>query len=167
MRPRFGQFARLKLRAPLRPVVAWLKWFAYETPFVDGPKSRVKVGERCGLSNAILNTASGSITIGDNVIFGYNVMVLTGRHVFIEGVRASLATASPSKNWGGGEDEVPESGFDISIGSGSWIGSGTVISGGVQIGENSIVGANSVVLKSFPAGSFIAGSPAVLISSHQ
>lgn len=87
-------------------------------------------------------------------------MLLTGRHRFSDGRRASSGT---SAGWGGGDDEVPSSGFDIVIGEGCWVASGVIVSGGVTLGPHSVVAAGSVVLESFPAHSIIAGVPAKLI----
>jgi acetyltransferase-like isoleucine patch superfamily enzyme len=153
---------QLALRAPLRPVVRFLLFFLYSTHYVEGNAGDLTIGKRVGLANTLCNLSSGSIDIGDFCAFGYNVMLLTGRHQFENGKRASLGDAG---SWGGGKNEVPESGFDIVIEEGCWIASGVIISGGVTIGAHSIVAAGSVVLKSFPSSSIIAGVPAKLIGS--
>lgn len=150
-----------RMRAIARPVVRFLRYFALNAHYVDGDPRRVVIGERCGLSNVLLNTASGDITIGDHCAFGYNVMLLTGRHRFSGGQRASLV--SGSGGWGGGPDEVPETGFDINIGAGCWIASGAIVSGGVTLGENCIVLAGAVVTRSAPAHSILGGVPARIV----
>lgn len=155
---------QLKLRPILRPVVRFFAYFFYNTHFVDGDNSRVVIGERCGLANTLFSVASGNIHVGDFTIFGYNVMLLTGRHQFIEGRRASLNNKNISESsWGGGNVEVPSSGFDIVIGSGCWVASGAIIQGGVTIGDNVIVMANAVVTKNVPDYAIVAGIPAVMI----
>jgi acetyltransferase-like isoleucine patch superfamily enzyme len=155
---------QIRLRPLLRPIVRWLKYFDYNTHFIDGDKKRVIIGFRCGLANTLFNVASGSIFIGDRCAFGYNVMLLTGRHNFIDGVRASNLHPETG-GWGGGDEEVPPSGRNIVIGSGCWIASGVIVSGGVTIGDNCIVAAGSVVIHSIPAGSIAAGVPAKIIGS--
>ena len=122
----------------------------YAKPYVHGTRERIRVGRGVSLMNTVLNTASGSITIGDNTIFGHNCMVLTGRHDFSDGRRKNLA--------GGGE--VPRDGHDISIGSGCWIASGVIITGSVTIGDDVIVAAGAVVTKDVPSGSMVGGVPA-------
>jgi maltose O-acetyltransferase len=130
-----------------------------------GKHARVSVGERSALANTILNVASGDIKIGSRVIFSPNVMVLTGRHDFVNGLRVSVNPEYDNGSWGGSELEVPSSGFDISIGDGVWVGAGAIILGGVSIGSNSIVTAGAVVTKSFAENSIIAGIPAKAIGS--
>ena len=89
-------------------------------------------------------------------------MVLTGRHDFSNGKRLSLqfCDSSPSD-----VEEVPTDGYDISIGSGTWIASGVIMIGGCSVGKDCIVAAGSVVTKPFGDGLFIAGVPAKVIKS--
>ena len=156
---------QLKLRSIMRPIVRFFAYFFYNTHYIDGDSSKVKIGERCGLANTIFSVASGVITVKDYAIFGYNVMLLTGRHQFIDGQRASLNIEKKHSNnsWGGGEVEVPTSGFDIVIGRGSWIASGAIIQGGVTIGDNAIVMASAVVTKDVPEYAIVAGIPAEIV----
>lgn len=128
-----------------------------------GTAGKLTVGQRCALSNAYFNLSSGSITIGDHTIFSPNVMVITGRHNFTEGRRASLSLSELSPSWGGGAEEVPSSGYDITIGQGVWICAGVVISGNVKIGNNVIIGANAVVTRDVPDYSIAVGCPARVV----
>ena len=145
-------FARLLLTPILR--------YALETHVVVGDSGKTFVGERVALANAILNVSSGSITLGNRTILSHGVMIVTGRHDFIEGKRASFPESRDDGSWGGGDVEVPASGFDITIGEGVWVGVGAIILGGVSVGSHSIVAAGAVVTKSFPEHSVIAGIPA-------
>ena len=86
--------------------------------------------------------------------------MITGRHDFIDGKRASLPAERDDGSWGGGEIEVPSSGYDIILGEGVWVGVGAIVLGGVTVGSHSIVAAGAVVTKSFPEHSVIAGIPA-------
>lgn len=154
-----------KLRRPFRPLIHGLKYYLYYTPYVEGDAGKLILGHRVGLANTLFNLSSGSIHVGDNTIFGYNVMVLTGRHRFKEGCRASLSSDHNHGFWGGGEEEVPTDGFDIHIGSGTWIASGAVISGGVTIGDNVIIAANAVVTHDIPDYAIAGGVPAKIIGN--
>ncbi len=162
-----GFFTTLKhkLRKPLRPLIQGIKYYLYYTPYIEGNAGKLFLGRRVGVANTLFNLSSGSIYVGDNTIFGYNVMVLTGRHLFREGCRASLLAGHNSDAWGGGEEEVPTGGFDIHIGSGTWIASGAVISGGVSIGNNVIIAANSVVTHDIPDYAIAGGVPAKVIGN--
>jgi len=102
---------------------------------------------------AYFNTRSGSITVGENTVFGENVMVLTGKHY-------SIAEAEQENK---PLHYVPEEGRDVTIGAGCYIGSGSIIIGKVDIGDYAVIGAGSVVTKNVPARGFAAGIPARLI----
>ena len=146
-------------RRVLRPILR----FALDTYVIMGDESRVRIGERVALANAILNVSSGTITIGSRTIFSPNVMIVTGRHNFQDGKRVSVHPENDDGSWGGGSREVPPTGFDIVIGEGVWVSAGAIVSGGVTIGDNSIIAAGAVVTKSFPEYSIIAGVPATRI----
>lgn len=152
-----------RLRPVMRPIVRWLLYYFYETPYTMGTGGQLVLGKKAAVANTLFNLSSGSIHVGDYTIFGQNVMVLTGRHNFVNGRRAGLEEVMCGPSWGGGEKELPSSGYDIDIGSGSWIASGAVILGGVSIGNNAIVAANAVVTKSVPDFAIVAGVPARVI----
>jgi len=102
------------------------------------------------LNDALLNVASGSIIVGDNVIFGHGVIVTTGTHDYRKV----------------GTDRVeawPKSGRDIVIEDGAMIGSGAIVLGKVKIGQNAVVGAGSLVNRDVGPDRFVAGVPAKLI----
>lgn len=138
------------MRATIDPFIRVLQRRWYQTPYVHGPRHRVHTGDRVSLMNTVLNTVSGSITIGDRTIFGHNCMVLTGRHDFEDGRRKNLR----------GEREVPSVGQDVAIGSGCWIASGAIILGGVTIGDDVIVAGGAVVTCDVPDGTVVGGVPA-------
>lgn len=87
------------------------------------------------------------IKIGNNVMFGPRVSLLTPEHPIDSHVRNNgLEFARP-----------------IVIEDGVWIGGNATILSGVTIGENSIVAAAAVVTKDVPANTIVAGSPAKII----
>lgn len=160
----FVRRLQIRLRAPMRPVVRFFAWFFYQTHFVDGDAGTLQIGQRVGLANTLFNLSSGSVYVEDFVIFGYNVMVITGRHEFVEGKRASIRSDGQQHGgWGGGPEEVPSKGYDIRIGTGSWIASGAIITGGVTIGKHAIVAASAVVTSDIPDYGIAAGIPARVI----
>lgn len=114
--------------------------------FGDG--SRLSVGDRSQLGqNARL---LGTITIGDDVIMGPDVIIMATSHEYR---RADI----PINQQG----EAPER--EVRIGNDVWIGTRVIILPGVEIGDHSIVGAGAVVTKSFPPYSVIGGNPARLL----
>lgn len=125
--------------------------------FVHGDRKRLYLGENVSTMNTIFNVLSGLIRIGDDTIFGHNVMVLSGTHEFIDGKRKSLMGFTL-------EDETPTNGRDIVIGSGCFIGSGAIIIGPVVIGDNVIIAAGAVVTKDIESGIFAGGIPAKFLS---
>jgi len=157
------QTLKRRLRGPIRPLIRLFKYYFYDTSYIIGSSGKLYLGKRVAVANTIFNLSSGSIYIGDYTIFGYDVMVLTGRHHFFNGQRASLALGVNSEFWGGGEEEVPSSGYDICVGKGTWIASGAIIIGCVTIGNGVIIAANAVVTKDIPDYSIVAGVPAKII----
>lgn len=154
---------KVKLRPLMRPLVRFFLYYLYETSYAIGSGGKLVIGKKVAVANTLFNLSSGSIYIGDYTIFGQNVMVITGRHNFIDGQRAGLKDVIDGSSWGGGEKEVPSSGYDIHIGTGTWIASGAIISGGVRIGNSVIVAANAVVTKDVPDYAIVAGVPAKII----
>lgn len=80
------------------------------------------------------------ITIGENTIFGPNVLVYDHDHLYSaeSGVKRKEYVSS-----------------EITIGKNCWIGANTVILRGTHIGDNCLVGAGSVVKGDFSSGSKI------------
>lgn len=154
---------KVRLRPFMRPVIRFFLYFFYDTSYTMGTGGTVVLGKKVAVANTLFNVSSGSIYIGDYTIFGQNVMVLTGRHRFVNGERAGLDLVRNSPAWGGGALEVPAEGYDIHIGSGTWIASGAIVTGGVTIGNHVIVAAGAVVTQNLPDHAIAAGIPARVI----
>ena len=90
----------------------------------------------------------GGIEIGDGVMIGPNVSLLTSGHPVAPSQRRGSVTAKP-----------------IVIERNVWIAAGVIVIGGVRIGENSVVAAGSVVTKDVPPNSLVGGNPAQMIRS--
>ena len=88
-------------------------------------------------------TDDGDIYIGDNVMFGPNVTIVTAGHP----VEASLRGKGLQYN------------EPVHIGNNTWFGAGVIVLPGVTIGDNSVIGAGSVVTKDIPANVVAVGSP--------
>ncbi len=94
---------------------------------------------------------SNKITIGDYVMIGPNVTIVTPNHSMDPEKRRRIGTVSKPVVI---EDDV-------------WIGAGVIILPGVTVGEGSVVGAGSVVTKNVPAGVTVAGNPARVIRGRE
>ena len=104
-----------------------------------------------------------NITLGDNVFFNFNcvvldvVPVLIGSSVlFGPAVQVYAATHPLSAKE---RRSRLESGKRVEIGDEVWIGGAAVICPGVRIGARSVIGAGSVVTRDIPEAVFAAGNP--------
>ena len=122
-----------------------LKYFEINIPYIYGGRNRLHIGKNVYLANVIINTASADVYIGDNTFFGYNVMILTGKH--------DINLKEKER-----KDTILQTGKDIHIGKGVWICSGAIILSGVTIGDNSVIGAGSIVTHDVTANSILYGN---------
>ena len=105
----------------------------------------------------------GNITLGDQVFFNFNCVVLDvapvviGSNVFF-GPAVQVYTASHPLNAAERRTGL-EIGLSIWIGDDVWIGGGAIICPGVKIGARSVIGAGSVVTKDIPEGVVAVGNP--------
>lgn len=98
---------------------------------------------------AVLNVASGSITMGEYSFLGQRCMLIAGTHDITK--KGKLR-----------KDDVLETGYDITIGKGVFIGAGSIVLGPCTIGDHAVIGAGSVVTAGeYEGGCIYAGNPAV------
>lgn len=109
---------------------------------------RVRIGSRCHLW---AGPGSGRIVIGDDVLFGPEVM---------------LTAASYRHELGHPVTEQPMAEADIVIGNDVWLATRAVVLPGTLLGDGCIVAAGSVVRGNFPPMSIVAGSPAQIVSER-
>jgi len=100
------------------------------------------IGEKCKLY--------GTITLGNDVMMGEEVIMMTINHKFS---RIDI----PMDQQGFQEEEI------IVVGDDVWIGSRSIILPGVNIGHGSIIAAGSIVTKNVPAYAIVGGNPARII----
>lgn len=110
-----------------------------------------------------------NITIGNNVFFNFNCVMLDVMPVVIGdgtlfGPNVQIYTASHPMNW---QERAAglEFGKPIKIGENVWVGGSVVVCPGITIGNRSIIGAGSVVTKDIPDDVFAAGNPCRVIRS--
>jgi len=114
-------------------------------PFNTDFGKNIHVGENVFINSGCKMQDQGGIYIGDDVLIGHNVCLLTLNHAPEPEARA---------------DMYPE---PIYIEDKAWLGSNVTILPGIRIGEGAIVAAGAVVTKDVPAGSVVGGVPAKVI----
>lgn len=105
-----------------------------------------------GTNSCFLSTEA-QIKIGNKVIFGPHVYIVSGNHQ-VNQIGKYITDVTQ-------KTEVCDA--DIVIEDDVWIGAGVIILKGVTIGRGSVIGAGSVVTKSTPPYSISAGNPCRLI----
>ena len=111
--------------------------------------SHIRIGARTFINFGLTALDVATITIGDDVLMGPNVQLLTPVHpIAVEPRRAKWEAALP-----------------ITIEDNVWIGGLVVICPGISIGKDSVIGAGAVVTKDVPPGSIAVGNPARVVSS--
>lgn len=108
----------------------------------------IRLGNRVviGPHNRLWASHNGTIEIGDDVLFGPGVTIITATHAMDD-------PDLPIADHGAIES-------DVRIERGSWLGANTVILPGVAIGIGSVVGAGAIVTRDVPAYAIVAGVPA-------
>ncbi len=103
------------------------------------------IGENCKVR--------GSVKIGDHVMMGEDVLIISWNHEFAR-------TDIPMNQQGFRPEKT------IVIGDDVWIGSRVILLSGVKIGKGSIIGAGAVVAKDVPEWSVVVGNPGRVIKSR-
>ncbi len=122
--------------------------FRLVPPFYTDCGKNIRIGARVFINQNCTFYALAQITIGDDVMIGPNVSLITSEHPVAPSQRRAYLLGKP-----------------ITIEQGVWIAAGVTIIGGVTVGENAVVAAGSVVTRDVPANTLVGGNPAKLIRS--
>ena len=109
--------------------------------------SNIEIGDNSGLG--VNCNVRGPLKIGDNVMMGEDVIIMTNSHNFNKTDIPMLAQGHNVKK--------------VIIGNDVWIGARVIILSGVTIGDGVIIGAGAVVTKNVEPYAIIGGVPAKLI----
>jgi acetyltransferase-like isoleucine patch superfamily enzyme len=90
----------------------------------------------------------GGIDIGDDVMLGPGVQLISSGHPLEPELRRSRITIAP-----------------VRIGRGAWIAAGAMVLQGVTVGDDAVVAAGAVVTRDVPARTLVAGVPARVLRS--
>lgn len=122
--------------------------FRLVPPFHTDCGRNIRIGNRVFINQNCTFYALADIVIGDDVLIGPNVSLITSEHPVAPSQRRAFLLGKP-----------------IVVEKGVWIAAGVTIIGGVTVGENSVIAAGSVVTHDVPANVLVAGNPARVIRS--
>ncbi|WP_120077446.1 acyltransferase [Aurantiacibacter odishensis] len=109
---------------------------------------RVRIGSRCHIWPG---SSNGRIVIGNDVLFGPEVMLTAASYRYNDGSPVTDQTM----------DEA-----DVIIGNDVWLATRAIVLPGSTIGDGAIVAAGAVVKGDVPPGAIVAGSPAKIVSQR-
>lgn len=115
-------------------------------PFYTAGGNEIRVGRNVFVNQNCTFYDLGGLDIGDDVMIGPNVSIITTGHPLESSQRRAVTIGKP-----------------IAIERNVWIAAGATVIGGVTIGENSVVAAGSVVTKDVPPNALVGGNPARVI----
>ena len=107
--------------------------FTLLPPFYTSDGRRIRVGHKVFITQCCTIYDLGGVEIGDLVMIGPNVNLITTGHAMDPSERRKVIESRP-----------------IVIGRNVWIATGATILGGVTVGDNAVVGAAAVVTRDVP-----------------
>ena len=115
-------------------------------PFYTAGGAEIRVGRNVFVNQNCTFYDLGGLEIGDDVLIGPNVSLITTGHSLEPARRRAVTIGKP-----------------IVIGRNVWIATGAIVIGGVTVGENAVIAAGAVVTKDVPANTLVAGNPARVV----
>ena len=117
-------------------------------PFYTAGGDEIQVGHNVFINQNCTFYDLGGLYIGDDVMIGPNVSIITTGHPLDPSQRRKVTIGKP-----------------VVIERNVWIAAGATIIGGVTVGENSVVAAGAVVTGDVPPNTLVGGNPARVIRS--
>ncbi len=111
-------------------------------------EKQLRVGSHCGFNKGCFFDLEESITIGDHVAVGHDVMFLT-RGVPPTSDQPPLAATTRAP---------------ITIGNGVWLGARSTILSGVTVGASSVIGAGVTVTRDVPENTLLTGASPISLA---
>ena len=106
----------------------------------------IRVGRNVFINQGCTLNDIGGIEIGDDVLIGPRVSLITSGHPLEPNQRRGHIVAAP-----------------IVIQRNVWLAAGAMVLQGVTVGEDSVVAAGAVVTRDVPPGTLVAGVPAQVV----
>jgi maltose O-acetyltransferase len=113
----------------------------------------IAIGQNSGITNRCILDGRGGISIGDEVMIGFESVLITCTHRF----------ENP-------EIPIRKQGFweaPITIGDDAWLGARVIVLPGMTIGQGAVVAAGAVVTEDVPPYAIVGGVPARSIGSRK
>ncbi len=144
----------LRIEYPKNVELGSNSYFGINCKIYASEFGRVKIGFKASInSNVMINArGKGTISIGNNVLIGPNVVLRSSNHCF-------YTTKVPVIDQGMTEGE-------IIINDDVWIGSNAVILPNCEIGKGVIIAAGAVVTSDVESYTVVGGVPATLIKKR-
>ena len=122
--------------------------FVLIPPFYTAHGTEIRIGRNVFINQNCTIYDLGGVEIGDDVLIGPNVSIITSGHPLEPSQRRAATIGKP-----------------IVIERNVWIAAGATVIGGVTVGENAVVAAGSVVTRNVPPNTLVGGNPARVIRS--
>jgi len=116
---------------------------------------RIEIGARCQIGSRChlwAGHAAGRIIIGNDVLFGPEVMVTAATYRFNDGHPVT-------------KQRMEEA--DIMIGDDVWFGTRAIVLPGARVGDGAIIGAETIVRGEIPPMSIAVGQPARIVGQRE
>jgi acetyltransferase-like isoleucine patch superfamily enzyme len=115
-------------------------------PFHTDSGRNLHFGRNVFVNHGCTATDLGGIAIGDDVMIGPNVQLISSGHPLDPATRRAQITTAR-----------------IHLSRGAWIAAGATVLQGVTVGDDAVVAAGAVVTKDVPARTLVAGVPARIV----
>jgi maltose O-acetyltransferase len=146
---RFGRWARPLRRWTTKALFKYAgKNINIEKGVYFGDGSQIEIGDNSGIG--VNCQVCGPVIIGNNVMMGPEVIILTINHKYD---RLDISMLEQGH-------QPPE---PVIIADDVWIGTRAIILPGISIGRGAIIGAAAVVTKNVPEYAIVCGNPAKVV----
>jgi acetyltransferase-like isoleucine patch superfamily enzyme len=113
----------------------------------------IRIGRDFAINTGSLLDGRGGITIGDSVMIGPYVVIVSSQHQFIH---PEIAMTSLNHIM-----------MPVNIGNDVWIGAHSVIRGGITIGQGAVIAAGAIVTRDVGEYKIVGGVPAIEIGDRR
>lgn len=117
-------------------------------PFSTDYGLNISIGDDVFINQHCHFMDMGGITIGNEVMIGPRVNLISAGHPLSAAERRRAITTGP-----------------IEIGNNVWIGAAATVLQGVTVGDNAVIAAGAVVSRNVPPDTLVAGVPARVVKS--